>query len=460
MSTPEPPSLPEVAPADNRQICPCCQQRLGVRQIQRHLLIAHGRELGGIVVDTSGEDSDLADDEMDLDDEAGSDLAEDVVGGDLEEVAQPDVGVDLGGEILEQQGMEVNPENAHADDFPEPPQGLRRNPPVRIEEWPDVEANFDLGPGSDEGEDEPIDGPDRDPEFEERDEAPAFIPIDEPRFTHEEVRRLLHDNLGDLADEQWIDMYARVISKQDQDMLSMLATRLRTHFSRSTWDDLRHGVCKDLDIPSEFIAWRRLRILAGLETSAYDCCINSCCCFLGKYKDLDMCPYCDEPRYNSRGTARRVFHYTPLIPQLRSLFQNRDMAAKLRYRVEVEQNYDPDVIEDVFDGEHYRSLRGTKLRPDSDYRIFDNPEDIALGISTDGFTLFKRRRRGLSTAWPIILVNYNLHPRIRTRLQNVICVGVVPGPKQCKDLNSFLIPLLEELLALEDGVETTGINPE
>jgi hypothetical protein len=114
----------------------------------------------------------------------------------------------------------------------------------------------------------------------------------------------------------------------------------------------------------------------------------------------------------------------------------------------------------VFDGENYRTLRETPVDEGGVYRFFDNPEDVALGLSTDGFTLFKRRRRGFSTAWPIILVNYNLDPRIRTRLENILCVGVIPGPRQCKDLNSYLAPLVEDLLALEHGVECGGLTPE
>ena len=54
-------------------------------------------------------------------------------------------------------------------------------------------------------------------------------------------------------------------------------------------------------------------------------------------------------------------------------------------------------------------------------------------------------------------MNLNLHPGVRTRLENVICVGVIPGPKQCKDLNSFLIPLIDELLMLQDGVESSKV---
>lgn len=250
------------------------------------------------------------------------------------------------------------------------------------------------------------------------------------------------------------------MSQTDLKTLELLATRLRTHFSRQTWDDLRHGVCAEYDIPSEFIAWRRLRILSEIETRTYDCCVGSCCCFVGKYAALDTCPFCKEKRYNPRGTARRSFHYTPLIPQLRGMFQNRDMAANLRYRLNSERSYEPGVTRDVFDAEDYRRLRQTPVDEGQAYRFFDNPEDIALGLSTDGFNLFKRRRRGLSTAWPIILINYNLDPRIRTRLENVLCVGIIPGPRQCKDLNSFLVPLLDELLELERGVHCGGLNPE
>jgi hypothetical protein len=208
------------------------------------------------------------------------------------------------------------------------------------------------------------------------------------------------------------------------------------------------------------MAWRFLQKLSGLETRVYDCCINSCVCFLGKYRDLQACPFCNEARYTAGGKARRFFRYVPLIPQLQGLFQCPKMVADLRYRRQAERAYDPNVIQDVFDGDNYRSFQGTQLNPDSDYRAFSHPNDLALGLSTDGFTLFKRRRRGRSTAWPIILINYNLHPRVRTRLENVLCVGVIPGPTQCKDLNSFLIPLIDELMQLESGVESSALKPE
>ncbi|CAE6417428.1 unnamed protein product, partial [Rhizoctonia solani] len=334
-------------------------------------------------------------------------------------------------------------------------QGLRNNPPVTILEWPDLDEILDTG-GSDEDEPAPVDGPDRDPVFVEQHQAPTFDPIDEPLLTDEEMLEILEMELGDLEDtDEWVDMYTRLITTRDRTVLQFLATRLRTHFSRQTYNDLRHGACAELKIPSEFVAWRRLRILSDLESRSYDCCVNSCVCFLGRYRNLTSCPYCKEARLNSAGSPRRRFRYSPLIPQLRALFQDPEMAEKLGYRVLCDTVRENRVIQDVFDAEHYLKLRETLLDPEGDYHFFDDPRDIALGVSTDGFTLFKRRRRGLSTAWPILIINYNLHPRIRNRLENVLCVGVIPGPKQCKDLNSYLVPLLDELLELEAGVTCT-----
>jgi hypothetical protein len=87
-----------------------------------------------------------------------------------------------------------------------------------------------------------------------------------------------------------------------------------------------------------------------------------------------------------------------------------------------------------------------KRRP---YRFFDDPRDIALGMSTDGFAPFRRRKQ---TCWPLLLYNYNLPPEIRFLLQYIICIGVIPGPNKPKDFDSFFWPALEELLKLAMGV--------
>lgn len=81
--------------------------------------------------------------------------------------------------------------------------------------------------------------------------------------------------------------------------------------------------------------------------------------------------------------------------------------------------------------------------------------DLALGLSTDGFAVFKKRKH---SAWPLILVNYNLPPDERVHLSETICVGVIPGPRAVKDLDSFLYPLVDELLLLAgEGIKTIDV---
>ena len=70
---------------------------------------------------------------------------------------------------------------------------------------------------------------------------------------------------------------------------------------------------------------------------------------------------------------------------------------------------------------------------------------------------FKRRKQ---SCWPLILINYSLPPDIRTHLHNIICVGVVPGPHSPTDLNSFLQPLIDELIELAKGVEAVDMLTE
>lgn len=111
-------------------------------------------------------------------------------------------------------------------------------------------------------------------------------------------------------------------------------------------------------------------------------------------------------------------------------------------------------ISDVFDGSYYRDLLNNEYRVPNVIRpikFFSGKRDIALGLSSDGFAPFKKRKH---SAWPLIIFNYNLPPSIRFHLESIICIGVIPGPKAVKDIDTFLVPLVDELVALEDGVKT------
>jgi hypothetical protein len=129
---------------------------------------------------------------------------------------------------------------------------------------------------------------------------------------------------------------------------------------------------------------------------------------------------------------------------------NSTYAERMQYRSN--RTHDPTKLTDIFDGTHYTSLLGKYVTIDDEQlpmQFFSDPRDIALGLSTDGFGPFKHRNK---TAWPLILFNYNLSPEERFRKKHIIPLGTIPGPKKPLDLDSFLWPVVQELLQLKIGV--------
>lgn len=226
--------------------------------------------------------------------------------------------------------------------------------------------------------------------------------------------------------------------------------KVDTDIGARTFEKLSRAFPELHDLLSLHRLRTRITFLSGVKPVIYDCCKNSCVCFTGPFETLDKCPYCAETRHKPSGAPWNVFSYIPLIPRLLNLFLNEDTANAMDYRKQYQHR--PGTTADVFDGEHYRSLLHTRVTIEGEalpHRFFSQPTDIAMGLSTDGFGPFKRRKQ---SCWPLLLFNYNLPPTVRFRLTNVICLGVIPGPKQPKDTNSFLLPFVEECLLLEKGV--------
>jgi hypothetical protein len=78
---------------------------------------------------------------------------------------------------------------------------------VAIDDWASDEEEPVLftPPGSDIG-DEPVGDADRDPGFNEQDGPLGLDPDGEPEMDDEELWAYLREHLGDLADEEWVDM--------------------------------------------------------------------------------------------------------------------------------------------------------------------------------------------------------------------------------------------------------------
>lgn len=136
------------------------------------------------------------------------------------------------------------------------------------------------------------------------------------------------------------------------------------------------------------------------------------------------------------------------------MFEKQDMIQKMKWRASYpcgEGRY-----EDYLDGQHYARLREQFVTIDNEtllHHFFEFLMDLALAMSTDGFGPFKRRKLSF---WPLIIYNLNLPPELRFLLPYILCVGLVPGAP--KDFDSFLIPLVHELLMLARSVAAFDVS--
>jgi hypothetical protein len=115
----------------------------------------------------------------------------------------------------------------------------------------------------------------------------------------------------------------------------------------------------------------------------------------------------------------------------------------------------PGEYSDIFDGSYYQELLETDLVVEGvnqGVKIFSSPHDIALGLMSDGVEVFKKIRNGSATAWPFLLMNYNLSEEIRTHLQYIMPFAIAPGAP--KDHNSFAFPFYVEMISLGHGIGT------
>jgi hypothetical protein len=249
---------------------------------------------------------------------------------------------------------------------------------------------------------------------------------------------------------------ANRLSAYDLAICRAFAYKVKTHTTDEAFAKVPYAFPSKPPLPKIDGLRSRVAFLAGIKPEFYDCCPNSCCCYVGPHQDLQACPYCNESRFRADGKPRKRFTYIPLIPRLVAFAGNESMATKMKYRAHTHK-HTVEKTTDIFDGSNYRSLFMKKVELDGKtlgHKYFEDPRDIALGLSTDGFAPFKRRK---NTAWPLIVFIYNLPPELRILIDNIFSLGIIPGPKKPIDADSFLWPFVQELFRLMYGVRAFDI---
>ncbi|KAI0087623.1 hypothetical protein BDY19DRAFT_855282, partial [Irpex rosettiformis] len=184
------------------------------------------------------------------------------------------------------------------------------------------------------------------------------------------------------------------LTEDDLKHLRPFALKVDSHMPGHTFAKLPYAF-PDSSVPSWKACQQRAANLSGFNPQVYDCCINSCCCFVGTHASATECAYCSSSRYDAYGNRRQEFVYLPIIPRLKKLFSNAEFSSKLRYRSS-EHKHTPDVIKDIFDAQIYRSLLSKKVvvnGKELKHSYFQDDRDLAVGVSTDGIAPFRRRQK-------------------------------------------------------------------
>ncbi|XP_010480840.1 PREDICTED: uncharacterized protein LOC104759628 [Camelina sativa] len=184
-------------------------------------------------------------------------------------------------------------------------------------------------------------------------------------------------------------------------------------------------------------------------------CVNDCCLFRNQYEELDSCPKCKSSRWKinkrtgevKKGTPQKVLRYFPIIPRLKRMFRSEDTAKDLRWHFNNKST----------DGKMCHPVDSVSWdQMNEKYPSFAAEErNIRLGLSTDGFNPFNMKNVNYS-AWPVLLVNYNMPPDKCMQEENIMLTLLIPGPTQPgNNIDVYLEPLIEDLNHLWEKGEVT-----
>ena len=138
----------------------------------------------------------------------------------------------------------------------------------------------------------------------------------------------------------------------------------------------------------------------------------------------------------------KVYPYISLKKSLTKLCKRSDflnMCEQWRNRKEL-----PNVFSDVYDGNVWKNFQVVDNIP-----FLQAPNNISLKLNLDWFNPFEHIQYSVGVLY---LVVENLPRSERYKMQNIILVGTIPGPKEPKNnINSYLKPLVDELLTFWDG---------
>ena len=145
----------------------------------------------------------------------------------------------------------------------------------------------------------------------------------------------------------------------------------------------------------------------------------------------------------SKLMPRKVYQYRSIIDSLKRLTKRQNFLTSCEHwrKRAVSEN----MYADVYDGAVWRDLQYINGSP-----FLASPHNLCLMMNVDWFNPYKHSQY---SAGAIYLVVMNLPRKLRYKFENILLVGLIPGPKEpALHINSYLSPLIEDLNLLFHGV--------
>lgn len=138
----------------------------------------------------------------------------------------------------------------------------------------------------------------------------------------------------------------------------------------------------------------------------------------------------------------KIYFYQPIKSSLSFNFQREGFIEAIgHWKVRLESIPD-DWMADVYDGKVWKELKETGF--------FDSPYNLAVTLNVDWFQPYQRVKDSVGVLYLCIA---NLPRSLRYKQENVILVGIIPGPKEPKlTINSYLAPLVDDLKEFWTGI--------
>lgn len=177
----------------------------------------------------------------------------------------------------------------------------------------------------------------------------------------------------------------------------------------------------------------------------YHCCINDCIVYrnssAGAFEKLLSCPVCREPRYQQNGLSpQKRFKYLSLVTRLQRFFGNKSTSELMQSHSQSSDR--KEIVNNLHQSPTWKEWY-------SQSGIFKGEiRSVSFALCTDGLNPFAHEKTQYSM-WPIFLIPLNLPQHIRMKPGAMLLSGIIPGPKEPKNMDPYIDVVVDDIMALE-----------